>query len=207
MQGILIAGAIVALPFYLRPAIIKEVQILILVGIGILATVFQPAYRATEGSRTAEDEGTAVQIVWSVYFVHLAGLLEATVLRYPESFRFNLVTVLGLVGMIAGLVVRSWAVYELGKFFTWNVEIQEGQTVIKTGPYRFVRHPSYTGAFLTSFCSPIFLHSWYAAALAGPVLAIAFLRRIRNEEALLKKELPGYDDYIRTTKALIPGLF
>src|SRR5271166_2912124 len=50
--------------------------------------------------------------------------------------------------MIIGMVLRIWSIVHLGKFFTVNVAIQEGQRVIQDGPYRFVRHPPYSGSIL-----------------------------------------------------------
>ncbi len=56
--------------------------------------------------------------------------------------------VLGVAVMASGLVIRAWAIVLLGRFFTNDVRVHPGQTVVDTGPYRWVRHPSYTGLIL-----------------------------------------------------------
>ncbi|MDP7040849.1 MAG: isoprenylcysteine carboxylmethyltransferase family protein [Myxococcota bacterium] len=206
IHGCLVGAALLALPAFLKPAILGEAHIWILIVLGILATIYQPAYKAGEGSRTAEDRGTAVQIVWTIYLIQLAAVLEAAILRYPQSFTFDWISLLALLFMLAGLALRTISVRTLGKYFTWNVEVQENQEVIKSGPYQFVRHPSYTGAWMTYWASTFFLHSWIAAAAATLLLPLAFFRRIHHEEALLKNTFSDYAEYTKTTKALIPWL-
>ena len=75
----------------------------------------------------------------------LAGDLTAAAIRF---WRWP-VFVVGLVLMWSGIVVRQWAIALLGRFFTVDVRVQSGQTVVDGGPYRWVRHPSYSGMILT----------------------------------------------------------
>ena len=109
--------------------------------------------------------------------------------------------------MIGGLALRTWAVVLLGPWFTWNVTVQAGQQLVSRGPYRFIRHPSYTGALITFVASCVLLRSWVVALLAAFTLVLAVRRRIRYEEALLVKTLPGYQAYISRTDKLLPGIF
>ena len=68
--------------------------------------------------------------------------------------------VLGVAVMASGLVIRAWAIVLLGRFFTNDVRVRPGQTVIDTGPYRWVRHPSYTGLILILIGSRLALGNW-----------------------------------------------
>src|SRR5262249_45984763 len=102
------------------------------------------------------------------------------------------------------LIVRTWAVATLGRWFTWNVDVQPGQRVVERGPYRFVRHPGYTGALLTYAAVAVLFHSWVAAALALVALPLAFARRIAYEQALLRRCVPGYAEYAGRIPALVP---
>lgn len=182
-------------------------QLWVLLVIGILANVFQPPYNPFDKSGTAEDRGTALQILWSVYLTQMATVVEAVYFRYPDSLRWDLATTIGLIFMIAGLVLRTWSVFVLGRYFTWHISVQTDQRVVRDGPYRFVRHPSYTGAFLTYVFSPVFLHAWYSAGIAPLVLAFAFSRRIRHEETVLKVSLgQEYEVYCQEVGALVPRL-
>ena len=204
IQAILLAVLALLIPAFIEPAIIIEEKTWLIIVVSVLATVFQPAYSPTEQSRTQADRGTAVQIVWSIYATQFLCLIEAVTVRYPDSFTWGWTSVVAFLLMVLGLGLRSWAVKTLGRFFTWNVRVQDGQSVIRSGPYRFVRHPSYTGAFLTYFGTTLFLHAWWSAQLAIILLPLAFLRRIRHEEALLLEELHDYGAYRKEVKALIP---
>jgi protein-S-isoprenylcysteine O-methyltransferase Ste14 len=180
-------------------------QLWMVVGVSIPANVLQPAYRPFEGSRTPEDRGTAAQILWTVYLTQAAALVEL-VLRRRVALPIDLVTWTAFAAMIGGLALRTWAVVLLGHWFTWNVAVQAGQQVVSRGPYRFIRHPSYTGALITFVASCVLLRSWAVATLAAIALTVAFLRRTRCEEALLVKTLPGYDTYMSRTGRLLPRL-
>jgi len=178
-------------------------QLWMVVGVSILANVLQPAYRPFEGPRTPEDRGTAAQILWTVYITQTAALVEL-VLRRRVALPLDLTTWVGFSAMIGGLALRTWAVAVLGQWFTWNVTVQAGQELITRGPYRLIRHPSYTGALVTFVASCALLRSWVVATLAAMALTVAFLRRIRCEEALLVRTLPGYDAYVARTGRLLP---
>jgi protein-S-isoprenylcysteine O-methyltransferase len=180
-------------------------QLWMVVSVSVLANILQPAYRPLEGSRNPEDRGTAAQILWTVYLTQAAALLEL-VLRRRVALPVDLTTWAAFSAMIAGLALRTWAVVLLGQWFTWNVTVQAGQELISRGPYRLIRHPSYTGALITFVASCALLRSWVVAVLAAIALTVAFLRRIRCEEALLVKTLRGYDTYMSGTGSLLPWI-
>jgi protein-S-isoprenylcysteine O-methyltransferase Ste14 len=84
------------------------------------------------------------------------------------------------------------------------IEIQEGQRLIDTGLYAIVRHPMYLAATVMYGAIPLVLGSWYALI---PIVFLPFLlaMRILNEEKVLRKSLPGYEEYIKKVKyRLIP---
>ena len=114
------------------------------------------------------------------------------------------VLALGLVVAVAGIALRWWAVLTLGRFFTTRVMTRPDQTVVQNGPYRFVRHPSYTGALMTVLGVLLCNLNWLS--LACFVVALpGFAYRIRVEERALESALgEPYRDYIRHTKRLIP---
>jgi protein-S-isoprenylcysteine O-methyltransferase len=141
-----------------------------------------------------------------VYLTQAAALLEL-VWRRRIALPLDLTTWAAFSAMIAGLALRTWAVALLGPWFTWNVTVQSGQKLVCHGPYRFIRHPSYTGALSTFVASCVLLRSWVVAVLAAFALTIAFSRRIRYEEALLVKTLAGYDAYVSRTGGLLPRIF
>lgn len=90
------------------------------------------------------------------------------------------------------------------RFASRVIEIQDEQRVIDTGVYAVVRHPLYTAAILMFTASPVVLGSWWAVLPMG-LYVIGIVLRIRNEEKLLGKELPGYTDYMQKVRyRLIP---
>ena len=187
------------------PPALRVPQLWLVVGVSVLANILQPRYRPFEGSRTPEDRGTAVQIVWTVYLTLAAALFEF-MCRRRFTLPLDVTSWAAFAAMIAGLALRTWAVVLLGSSFTWNITVQTGQRLVSRGPYRLIRHPSYAGALITFVASCVLLRAWLVAPLAAVALMLAFARRIRYEEALLTRTLAGYDDYISRTGKLLPRM-
>jgi protein-S-isoprenylcysteine O-methyltransferase Ste14 len=110
----------------------------------------------------------------------------------------------GLVLMVAGMALRLYSIRVLGTSFTCEVSTRPGQEVVDSGPYRWVRHPSYTGGLLTVLgvlvccCNLVSLVAWF-------VVIAGYANRIRVEERALARGLgAAYGDYMRRTKRLIP---
>jgi protein-S-isoprenylcysteine O-methyltransferase len=189
----------------IQPAALDYAKLWCMVGITLLASLTQPAYSPLDGDAPPEDRGTARQLVWTVYLTLFAGVMECITWRYPESLRWDLFSSVMLAISVAGALFRAWAVAVLGRFFTWHVRVQEGQNVISSGPYRFVRHPSYTGAWFLWVCALLLINAWIAAALAGLLLLIAFARRIGYEETLMLQAFGDeYRAYGLKVKRLVP---
>lgn len=117
-------------------------------------------------------------------------------------------TVIGAACFVAGLAFRWYAIIYLGRFFTVNVAIASDHKLIDGGPYRYVRHPSYSGALLAFLGIALCIGNWASfAIIAIPILAV-FLWRIHVEEAALLRGLGDqYQIYTNRTKRLIPGIY
>jgi protein-S-isoprenylcysteine O-methyltransferase Ste14 len=116
--------------------------------------------------------------------------------------------VAGLTMLWAGIAFRVWAVFTLGSFFKSVVVTQEDHRVVEIGPYRWLRHPSYTGMLATTLGLGLAEGDWASAALmlAGPLIGL--LVRIQVEERFLLKALGAeYADYARRTARLVPRVF
>ena len=138
------------------------------------------------------------------------GWLSAVVLTGLRQFSFGSSSVFaaGLCAMAAGQLLRWWSIATLGRLFTVNVAIREGHRLVTHGPYRWVRHPSYTAVLL--------FHVGAAACLGNVLSVIALvacstaglLIRMRVEEdALLRGLGAEYAAYLQRTKRLIPGVY
>jgi protein-S-isoprenylcysteine O-methyltransferase Ste14 len=129
--------------------------------------------------------------------------------RYHWSPPFALrVQLLAISVFLLGSAIQSWAIIT-NKFFSAVVRIQtdRGHYVVTDGPYRYVRHPGYTGAIIGSIALPFVFGSLWALipALIGDCFLII---RTVLEDNTLKKELKGYDEYAkRVNYRLIPGIW
>ena len=150
---------------------------------------------------TARDRGTRSTLVLS----WTAALILATWLAgNPKSWQL----VTGLLLMWAGLALRIWAVQALGPSFRTTVEVDADQRLVDTGPYRFVRHPSYTGVLLLAIGYGITANNWLALVIVLVVPLATMLRRISVEEATMADVLGApYQAYQQRTKRLLPGLW
>jgi protein-S-isoprenylcysteine O-methyltransferase Ste14 len=114
----------------------------------------------------------------------------------------------GLIVMWLGLAIRIWAIAALGRAFRTTVEVDAGQPVVRAGPYRRVRHPSYTGLLLIVTGCGLASGNWLALAVCAVLPLPALLRRIEVEEAELVSVLGDpYRVYQAHTKRLIPGIW
>jgi protein-S-isoprenylcysteine O-methyltransferase Ste14 len=117
-------------------------------------------------------------------------------------------SVAGLLVMWAGLAVRIWAIVVLGRSFRMTVEVDAGQKVVDSGPYRWVRHPSYTGILLLMAGLSLVYGNWPALAILLVLPAGVLIHRILVEEAVLTEVMgEAYTDYAARTKRLVPGLW
>ena len=115
---------------------------------------------------------------------------------------------LGVALLVSGVIFRQYAITVLGRFFSPVIQIQQDHQLVKSGPYRFLRHPTYTGMLLAFYGAGLALGNWiiFVAFVILPTLAI--LRRIKVEEEMLEAHFgKEYQDYRSGTKKLIPFVF
>jgi protein-S-isoprenylcysteine O-methyltransferase Ste14 len=116
--------------------------------------------------------------------------------------------VAGLTMIVACVAIRAWSISTLGRFFQYSIRIQSRQTVVTTGPYRFVRHPSYTGLILGVAGYALACGDVWSLLAAAVLVGCGLTVRIRVEERQLRDSLgAGYDDFAAHRKRLIPGVF
>jgi protein-S-isoprenylcysteine O-methyltransferase Ste14 len=116
--------------------------------------------------------------------------------------------VAGIAVMWAGFGLRAWAVRTLGRFFRVEVTVETDQTLVDTGPYARVRHPSYTGLLVFYLGLGICLDSYLSVAAAVLLPLAAVVNRIAHEERTLRRELgAAYETYSTRTSRLVPGVW
>lgn len=153
------------------------------------------------------DRGSQLIVVIGVWLSVLLGIGLASAVRTTAlpSGRTAFVAI-GTALMLAGLMLRWYAIALLGRFFTVAVTAESGQPVIDRGPYRLIRHPSYAGSLLTIL--GVVVACANPVALLGLLPAgIAYAYRIQVEERALATVLgEPYRAYMRRTRRLIPYL-
>ncbi len=115
---------------------------------------------------------------------------------------------LGISLLLLGLAISSWGLQALGRYYSNYVVIYQGHQLVERGPYKFVRHPIYTGVFLVSVGVGLAVQSWAAVVLMAIVTSVAYGYRIPVEEKALISEFgEQYVSYSRRVKRLIPFIF
>jgi len=112
-------------------------------------------------------------------------------------------TLLALLVLLDCHLLFFW-VMNVNRFAASIIQVEAGQTVAATGPYRFIRHPMYLGIVVSQFATPLALGSFIALPVFALLIPLIVLRLL-NEEKILRRELPGYSEYCRRTPCrLIP---
>jgi protein-S-isoprenylcysteine O-methyltransferase Ste14 len=112
---------------------------------------------------------------------------------------------LGLIFLWTGVALRFWSFRTLGRYFTFIVQTSSDQPVITDGPYRILRHPSYTGLLLAITGLGFQVGNWVSVVALAVAATVGLVYRIRVEERALVQALGDrYRDYSATRKRLIP---
>jgi protein-S-isoprenylcysteine O-methyltransferase Ste14 len=156
--------------------------------------------------KTRIDKGSMILIWLMITFGFICGFYHA---KYNYWNLYNCFTsVIGLIIVIAGIIIRWVAIIQLGSSFTVDVAINFTSNLKTDGIYKKVRHPSYSGLLMVILGFACTMNNVYSfLVLVIPVL-LAILYRIRVEEQLLRNEFgDSYSRYSSNTKKLIPGIY
>lgn len=157
----------------------------------------------------AADRGSLLTIMVAI-LASVAGAFWASGVLRQAAIQFARPIVLwaGIGLMWSGMALRFWAVTTLGRFFRSTVFVQDEHRLINSGPYRLLRHPAYTGSILTMVGLGLALSNWVSLAVMLLGAAVAYLWRIRAEEAALGASFgAAYSEYRRGTWAVLPWVW
>ena len=170
----------------------------------------EPFWRSASGKPAAAEE-KGDRSFWLI----LPGFLAVFFAPPLEWFYLPAVLPRNPIMQIAGwaliasaLLLRIWARVHIRGLYSGHVEVQEQHRLVRSGPYRFVRHPGYAGLLLLALGVAIGYASWIGLAAVPILILPALAYRMRVEEMLLTEQFgEEYRGYIRKTKKLIPGIW
>ena len=189
----------------------------VLLGLNFVASIATTALLWRNPELLAERSNIKAGKSWDKAIVGMVVLLGpvATWITAGLDTRFHWSDGMPPLALIGGVVVAvlaaaliAWAMRS-NKFFSSVVRIQKdrGHVVVSGGPYRFVRHPGYTGMSVFTLVTPLILNSRWAFAPAMATAAVTVLRTAL-EDRTLHNELDGYADYARRVKyKLVPAIW
>lgn len=141
----------------------------------------------SSGKEERSEQKTFLIILGAILFVISSNaiMLILNVLIIDNT----VLQVIALVLYSIGILLRYWASILLGRNFSRNVEVSKNQELISHGPYRYVRHPLYTGLFLLTIAVPLFVGNLVIFLLAIILMYLVLNRRIKEEESFMEEVL------------------
>lgn len=180
-------------------------RVVLIVSVGAFAAgEFGQAFRTRGGAKLVD---VRAEVVFRVLFF-------GAILLWPIGRAVAPAAVIGggaglctagiVVGWL-GLLLRWWSFVSLGRYFTVTVRTSEDQPVVDRGPYRVVRHPSYTGLLLIFAGGGLVVANWVSAVGAVGVVLVALIHRLRIEEHALGEALGDrYRQFAASRARLVP---
>jgi protein-S-isoprenylcysteine O-methyltransferase Ste14 len=183
------------------PLIAVAITLLVLSGVAVFSGGnLSPGVREDRANR------------WVIAAFGVIGLLDAYLPAYTDRKEFwtldgDAIRWLGVVLFTVGGALRIWPVFVLGHRFSGLVAIQPSHTLVTTGLYGAIRHPSYLGLLVNSLGWALAFRSGVGVLLTA-LLILPLVARIRAEEGLLRSQFGGeYEAYRSRTSRLIPGVY
>ncbi|HET7921250.1 MAG TPA: isoprenylcysteine carboxylmethyltransferase family protein [Gammaproteobacteria bacterium] len=161
--------------------------------------------------RTAQNRDRGSHLV--LFGAIVAGMFAAFALAFGQpaaslGWHQALQFWCGIGLMLAGLGFRWYAIRVLGKFFTRDVATRPGQYVVETGPYRLVRHPSYSGGLLMLLGAGLAMTNWLSLLVLCAAMLIGYGYRVHVEEQALCRDLgEPYREYMQRTHRFVPHVW
>ncbi len=193
------------LPFIFYPELILHFKTIILVIAAFCIWLTQPVFSIKETKENKEKDKFSILLILMAASVSIVSANLEWANNYPAYEGNIVVTIIGFFMILLGIIIRLWAIRTLGKFFTATVVLQQKQTLITTGPYRIVRHPSYLGAFLSIVGCAVFLNAYTSIVVAAVLMCASYIVRIHAEEKALAQYFGNdYLQFSKNTRRLFP---
>lgn len=162
---------------------------------------FKISKREIHQGKKTSDYGTCELYALGQALTFLSALWMTSVWKEPGIFHG-----LGLIVFISGICLRLWAIRTLGRYYSHIVRTVEKHQIVDSGPYRFIRHPAYSGMITANLGIVIFFLNQITLIIFFVLLLPAIMLRIFIEEKTLFT-IEGYSDYAHNRKRLFPMIW
>lgn len=164
--------------------------------------------RSRRGRKSSDKGSSGVLVLFTWLAIGLDFALSFQFPRAAIRWERTSLFFIGIAFILGGTAFRLYSMSVLGRFFTYYVAVNEKQTVVKVGPYHYIRHPSYTGALIVFVGLGLALGNWAGLLALLACVGIGYAYRISVEETVLAATLgEPYQGYMRRTRRLVPFLF
>ena len=170
--------------------------------------LLQVVTRTSRRTGGVKDRGSLPLLLFTIFGSILVALWYGDVHPHTMLGGAPWLKTAALLLMTAGLAIRWTAIFTLGLSFSTNVAIHSTQTLRRTGLFRWVRHPSYTGMLLIFIALGLYERNWVSLAILLVFPTAALIYRIHVEERALAEAFgDDYVDYSRVTSRLVPRIY
>ncbi|HVZ26581.1 MAG TPA: isoprenylcysteine carboxylmethyltransferase family protein [Sediminibacterium sp.] len=196
------------LPLIGRPELMLHYKTMVLALAAASLWLSQPAFKSSEMKRDQGSDRFSILVILLMTSLSVVAAVWEWAYRTDPSVSSLPLTLAGAALLVSGIFIRVWAIQTLGKHFTATVTLTEGHRLVRSGPYRLVRHPSYLGAFAAIVGTPVFLNAHWAILVAVLAMSLAYYLRIGVEEKMLLDNFgQEYQEYMQHTKRIIPFIW
>jgi len=194
-------------PLLFKPQLLLHYKSLIVLVGGLTMFLTQPAFSLEETLEHKTTDRFSILIILFASAISVSSsLVEWGYFSRRDSYLFF--TVLGILMIGSGLLLRISAILTLGKFFTATARATRQQILVKNGPYSLIRHPSYAGAIIVMTGVPVLLNNIVTFFSTILLLTLAYNIRIKNEEKVLISIFGDkYVQYSERVKKMIPHIW
>lgn len=174
-----------------------------------IAEILGPAGRRERRRGAADRDRGSLRLlntsalVGSILFFLFPLWVPVTTITWNQPLLFGI----GFLVLFLGMSLRWYSMHALGRFFVGAVVIQAEHTLVQQGPYRYVRHPAYSGILIGAVGTSLMMENWGSLLILVVSLLVSLLYRMKVEEDALRQIIPEYNEYIQRTYRLIPLIF
>lgn len=177
------------------------------IGFVIVSIIFQMVSEINVGKKQKEPGDVSFRWTYPVMagsYLILTGLTFTEFFIVPRKINY-IVSIAGLIMFIAGILGREWAIKTLDKYWSLQIETRNSQKLVKTGPYRYLRHPNYLSVALKGIGFTLIPNAYVSFLFSLIVYFPIILLRTYLEEIKLEKIFgQEYNDYRQEVHALFP---